>query len=131
MGMIFERKLTIPKEAKEMYPLSDNVKKIFEERSKEIADVFSGKDNRLAVIIGPCSADRNDSVLDYISRLREIQEEIKDKVLIIPRIYTNKPRTTGAGYKGMLHQPNPEEKPDMLKGIWTTFSVIQLSAQDL
>lgn len=117
MGMIFERKLTIPKEAKEMYPLSESVKKIFEERSKEIADVFSGKDNRLAVIIGPCSADRNDSVLDYISRLREIQEEIKDKVLIIPRIYTNKPRTTGAGYKGMLHQPNPEEKPDMFKGI--------------
>ena len=115
--MIFERKLTIPKEVKEMYPLTDEMKKIVEQRNGEIKDIFTSKDDRMILVIGPCSADREDSVLDYISRLREVQEKVKDKVFIIPRIYTNKPRTTGDGYKGMLHQPNPEEKPDMLKGV--------------
>ena len=115
--MIFERKLTIPKEVKEMYPLTDEMKKTVEQRNGEIKDIFTSKDDRMILVIGPCSADREDSVLDYISRLREVQEKVKDKVFIIPRIYTNKPRTTGDGYKGMLHQPNPEEKPDMLKGV--------------
>lgn len=115
--MIFERKLTIPKEVKEMYPLTDEMKKTVEQRNGEIKDIFTSKDDRMILVIGPCSADREDSVLDYISRLCEVQEKVKDKVFIIPRIYTNKPRTTGDGYKGMLHQPNPEEKPDMLKGV--------------
>ncbi len=115
--MIFERKLTIPKEVKEMYPLTDEMKKTVEQRNGEIKDIFTSKDDRMILVIGPCSADREDSVLDYISRLRKVQEKVKDKVFIIPRIYTNKPRTTGDGYKGMLHQPNPEEKPDMLKGV--------------
>lgn len=117
--MIFERKLTIPKEVKEMYPLTDGMKKVVDERNAEISGIFTGADDRLLLIIGPCSADREDSVIDYITRLREVQEKVKDKIYIIPRIYTNKPRTTGDGYKGMLHQPNPNEKPDMFKGIVT------------
>ena len=115
--MEFLRKLPIPREVKEQFPLSDKVKKIKEERDQTIKNIFAGKDNRLLLIIGPCSADNEDAVLDYISRLRKVQDKVIDKVYIIPRIYTNKPRTTGAGYKGMLHQPNPEEKTDMLKGI--------------
>ncbi len=115
--MIFERKLTIPKEVKEMYPLTDEMKNVVDARNKEISDIFTGADDRLLLIIGPCSADREDSVIDYITRLREVQEKVKDKIFIIPRIYTNKPRTTGDGYKGMLHQPDPNEKPDMFKGI--------------
>ncbi len=117
MNMIFERKLTIPKELKEMYPLKPALRETVEKRNKEISDIFTGKSDKFVMIIGPCSADREDSVLDYISRLREVQEKVKDEIFIIPRIYTNKPRTTGAGYKGMLHQPDPESKPDMLKGI--------------
>ncbi len=115
--MIFERKLTIPKEVKEMYPLTDEMKNVVDARNKEISNIFTGADDRLLLIIGPCSADREDSVIDYITRLREVQEKVKDKIFIIPRIYTNKPRTTGDGYKGMLHQPDPNEKPDMFKGI--------------
>lgn len=117
MNMIFEKKLTIPKEVKEMYPLDAESAKIVEQRNAEVRDIFEGKSDKLVLVIGPCSADREDSVLDYITRLREVQEKVKDKVFIIPRIYTNKPRTTGAGYKGMLHQPDPEAKPDMFKGI--------------
>lgn len=117
MNMEFERKLPIPKEVKELYPLSDDLKKIVETRKAEIEDIFTGKSDKLALVIGPCSADNEDSVIDYISRLRNIQEKVADKVYIIPRIYTNKPRTTGDGYKGMLHQPDPNEKPDMYKGI--------------
>ena len=117
--MIFERKLTIPKEVKEMYPLTDEMKKVVDERNAEISGIFTGTDDRLLLVIGPCSADREDSVIDYITRLREVQEKVKDKIYIIPRIYTNKPRTTGDGYKGMLHQPDPNEKPDMFKGIVT------------
>lgn len=117
MNMVFERKLTIPKEVKEMYPLTQNLKQTVALRAKEIRDIFTGEDDRLLLIIGPCSADRDDSVLAYISRLREIQEKVKDKIYLIPRIYTNKPRTTGDGYKGMLHQPDPVAKPDMFKGI--------------
>ena len=117
MNMIFERKLTIPKEVKEMYPLTEEMKNVVATRAREIQNLFTGNDDRLVLVIGPCSADRDDSVLDYISRLREVQEKVKDKIYIIPRIYTNKPRTTGDGYKGMLHQPNPDAKPDMFKGI--------------
>lgn len=117
MSMIFERKLPIPQEVKEQYPLSYDLEKLVEARAIEIKNIFTGKSDKLALVIGPCSADNEDSVIDYISRLRTVQEKVSDKIFIIPRIYTNKPRTTGDGYKGMLHQPNPNEKPDMYKGI--------------
>ena len=117
MSMNFLRKLPIPKEIKEQFPISDDLVKIKKERDKEIHRIFTGEDNRLALIIGPCSADNEDSVIDYISRLIPVQEKVRDKILIIPRIYTNKPRTTGDGYKGMVHQPNPERDSDMLEGI--------------
>ncbi len=117
MGMMFERKLAIPKEVKEMYPLTSEMSEVVKKRAEEIRDIFTGKSDKFVLIIGPCSADREDSVIDYLLRLREVADKISDKIFIIPRIYTNKPRTTGEGYKGMLHQPNPEEKPDMFKGI--------------
>ena len=117
MNMEFNRKLPIPKEIKEQFPLSEEGAKIIEERRAEIKRIFSGESQKLALIIGPCSADREDAVLDYIYRLRTVEDKVKDKLLIIPRIYTNKPRTTGEGYKGMLHQPDPNSDPDMLKGI--------------
>lgn len=117
MSMNFLRKLPIPKEIKEQFPMSDDLVKIKKERDKEIHRIFTGEDKRLALIIGPCSADNEDSVIDYISRLIPVQEKVRDKILIIPRIYTNKPRTTGDGYKGMVHQPNPERDSDMLEGI--------------
>lgn len=117
MNMQFLRKLPIPKEIKEEYPLSEAMTAVKEERAAEIRRIFEGKSDKFLLIIGPCSADSREPVLDYIGRLREIQDQVKDKLLIIPRIYTNKPRTTGDGYKGMLHQPNPDEKPDLLKGI--------------
>ena len=117
MNMKFYRKLPTPKEIKEMYPLDEESQKIKEQNDKEIQDVFLGKSNKFILVIGPCSADNEDSVIDYIKRLRVVQEKVKDEIIIIPRIYTNKPRTTGAGYKGMLHQPNPLEDPDMLKGL--------------
>ncbi|MEE1282696.1 MAG: 3-deoxy-7-phosphoheptulonate synthase [Acutalibacteraceae bacterium] len=117
MNMIFERKLTIPKEIKEQYPLSDDMAKIVKDRAVEINDIFTGKSDKFVLVIGPCSADSEESVIDYISRLRVLQDKVSDKIFIIPRIYTNKPRTTGDGYKGMLHQPDPTEKPDMQKGI--------------
>lgn len=117
MNMIFERKLPIPKEIKEQYPVSDDIAKIVQQRAEEIKDIFTGNSDKFVLIIGPCSADNEDSVIDYISRLRKVQDKVSDKIYIIPRIYTNKPRTTGDGYKGMLHQPDPTEKPDMQKGI--------------
>lgn len=117
MNMTFERKLAIPQEVKQMYPLTAAAKEIVESRRAELKKIFSGESDKFVLIIGPCSADRDDSVLDYISRLRKVQEKVEDKVFIVPRIYTNKPRTTGDGYKGMLHQPDPNQKPDMFKGI--------------
>ena len=117
MNMIFKRRLLIPQEVKEMYPISEEGALAKKENDRQIADIFEGKDDRLLLIIGPCSADRGDAVIDYITRLRKVQEEVKDRIFIIPRIYTNKPRTTGAGYKGMLHQPDPLNSPDMLKGL--------------
>lgn len=115
--MKFLRKLPTADEIKEQYPLNEKMKQVKAERDAEIRDVFTGASQKLILIIGPCSADNKDAVMDYIGRLREVQEKVKDHILMIPRIYTNKPRTNGDGYKGMLHQPNPTEKPDMLKGI--------------
>lgn len=117
MNLDFIRKLPIPKEIKEQFPLSENLKKIKAERDAEIAKVFTGESDKFILIIGPCSADREDAVLDYTSRLAKVQEKVKDKIIIIPRIYTNKPRTTGEGYKGMVHQPDPNKKEDMLEGL--------------
>ena len=115
--MIFYRKLPIPQEIKKQFPLSKSVAETRAARADEIGRIFRGEDDRLILVIGPCSADREDAVLDYMYKLRGIEERVKDKIMIVPRIYTNKPRTTGEGYKGMLHQPNPNAEPDMLKGI--------------
>ncbi|MBQ8202798.1 MAG: 3-deoxy-7-phosphoheptulonate synthase [Clostridia bacterium] len=117
MNLEFERKLPIPKQVKNRYAINDKLALIKKQRDEEIKDIFEGKSDKLILVIGPCSADNSESVLDYIGRLRKVSDEVKDKIFIIPRIYTNKPRTTGEGYKGMLHQPNPDERPDMLKGI--------------
>lgn len=117
MGMNFNRKLPIPKEIKELYPVTEKVAEIKAQKDKEIRNIFEGKDNRLLLVIGPCSADKEEPVLDYIGRLVGVQEQVKDKIFIIPRIYTGKPRTTGEGYKGMLHQPDPMKKEDMLEGL--------------
>ena len=117
MNAEFKRKLPIPKEIKEQYPLSEKMVAVKAASDKEIADVFCGNSDKFILVIGPCSADQKESVLDYISRLRTVQDKVRDKIIIVPRIYTNKPRTTGDGYKGMLHQPDPDKKPDMLQGI--------------
>ena len=117
MNMNFKRKLPIPMDIKAQYPLTAELEAIKVKRDEEIRNVFESKDDRFILIIGPCSADNDDSVIDYISRLRGVQEKVSDKILIIPRIYTNKPRTTGDGYKGMLHQPDPHKSEDMLKGV--------------
>jgi len=115
--MEFIGKLPIPQEIKAQYPLSEEAADIKIARDKEIAKIFRGEDQRMVLIIGPCSADREDAVLEYIGRLRLVQDKVADKLLIIPRIYTNKPRTTGDGYKGMLHYPDPGEKPNLIKGV--------------
>lgn len=117
MGFEFVTKLPTPAQIKEQYPISERIRKLKEQRDQEIQDVFTGKSQKFLAVIGPCSADNEDAVCDYVSRLRKVQDKIADKVLIIPRVYTNKPRTTGEGYKGMVHQPDPEKKPDMLTGI--------------
>ena len=115
--MIFKRKLPVPKEIKEQYPLTEGLAQIKEKRDAEIADVFTGKSDKMVLIIGPCSADREDAVVDYCTRLAGLQEKVADRLILIPRVYTNKPRTTGDGYKGLLHQPNPEKEADMLEGV--------------
>ena len=120
MNMSFERKLAIPMEVKEMFPIDGQMQEAVDKRREQIKKIIAGKDQRILLIIGPCSADREDSVLDYISRLRKIQEKVEERILIVPRIYTNKPRTTGDGYKGLLHSPDPSGKPDLLKGIIAT-----------
>ncbi len=119
MGSTFYRKLPTPMEIKTMYPLPDEVEKKRKQNDEEIRDIFTGKDDRFVLIIGPCSADNQDAVEEYTNRLLKVQEKVKDKIFIIPRVYTNKPRTTGKGYKGMLHQPDPEKKPDLLQGLIT------------
>ena len=117
MGFKFVQKLPDPSEIREQYPLSMELAAIKKERDEEIKKVFTGESDKFLLIIGPCSADNEDSVCDYACRLAKVQEKVADKIIIIPRVYTNKPRTTGEGYKGMVHQPNPEEKPDIYEGL--------------
>lgn len=116
-NMHFKRKLPVPKEIKERYPLTEELCRIKRERDVLIADAFTGKSDKLVLVIGPCSADREDAVLEYCERLAGLQEKVEDRLVLIPRVYTNKPRTTGDGYKGLLHQPNPEKDSDMLEGV--------------
>ena len=117
MAFTYKSILPTPEQIKGEFPLASEYAKIKSERDKEIADVFTGKSDKFLVIIGPCSADREDAVCEYMERLAKVNEQVKDKLIIIPRVYTNKPRTTGGGYKGMLHQPDPEKKPNMYEGI--------------
>ena len=117
MSMKFNTTLPSPAELKEEIPLSEKLAELKKKRDQEIRDIFTGKSDKFAVIIGPCSADNEDSVCEYVNRLAKVNEKVKDKLMIIPRIYTNKPRTTGEGYKGMLHQPDPDKAPDLYAGI--------------
>ncbi len=117
MSMNFQRKLPIPQDVKKDFPVTEQMAKVKAARDAEIKAVFEGKSDKFILVIGPCSADHSEPVLEYISRIRKVADQVSDKIIIIPRIYTNKPRTTGEGYKGMLHQPDPDEKPDMYKGI--------------
>ena len=117
MNMEFKRKLIIPKEIKEMFPVTEEMAALKAQRDEEIKDIIAGRSKKFLLIIGPCSADNEDAVIDYILRLRKVQEKVADKIFIVHRIYTNKPRTTGKGYKGLLHQPDPSMNEDMLKGI--------------
>ena len=117
MNMEFRRKLPIPKEIKEMYPINEAFARLREQKDKEVKDILSGQDDRLLLLVGPCSADNETAVLDYLTRLRKTADEVAERILIVPRVYTSKPRTTGIGYKGMLHQPNPEAAPDLSAGI--------------
>ena len=117
MQMHFHRKLPIPQEVKKEFSLTERMTQVKEERDKEIRAIFEGKSDKFILIIGPCSADQQEPVLEYLGRLKKISDQVSDKILVIPRIYTNKPRTTGQGYKGMLHQPDPVAKEDMYKGI--------------
>ena len=117
MSFTYLKPMPTPEEIKEQLPVSEEVKKIKAERDQIISDIITGKDDRVLAIIGPCSADNEDSVCDYINRLAKVAEEIKDRVFVVPRIYTNKPRTTGSGYKGIASQPDPNEKPDMVGGL--------------
>ena len=117
MNLEFKRKLPVPQQIKTRYPVTEELAKIKAQRDAEVEAIFKGESEKFILVIGPCSADNKESVLDYIGRLKEVSDEVKDKILIMPRIYTNKPRTTGDGYKGMLHQPDPDKTPDMLEGI--------------
>ena len=117
MGMNFQRKLPIPKKVKKEFPLTERMIQVKAQRDAEIKAVFEGTSDKFILVIGPCSADHSEPVMEYISRLRRIEDQVSDKIIMIPRIYTNKPRTTGQGYKGMLHQPDPDAKPDLYKGI--------------
>ena len=117
MGMDFIQKLPTPAEIREQYPVPPALAALKKQRDKEIADVLTGQSDKLLVIIGPCSADNEDAVCDYVDRLAKVNEKVNDRLLVIPRIYTNKPHTTGEGYKGIVHQPDPSKKPDLLQGI--------------
>ena len=117
MNMDFLRKLPTPLEIKKMYPISKEIEDIKKNRDEELKNIFLGKSNKFILVVGPCSADREDAVLEYTKRLKKVYELVKDVLFIIPRVYTNKPRTKGDGYKGMLHQPDPNQNPDMLKGL--------------
>ena len=117
MSIQLLKKLPTPTEIKADYPVTQKVAQIKAERDEMIRKVFTGESDKFLVIIGPCSADNEEAVCEYINRLSRVQEEVADKLILIPRIYTNKPRTTGEGYKGILHQPDPEKKPDLLHGL--------------
>ena len=117
MNMTFYRKLPVPKEVKEMFPVTKQIEEQRQICVQQLKDVFSGKSNKFILVIGPCSADREDAVMEYIYKLKGVQDKVGDKIIIVPRIYTNKPRTTGEGYKGMLHQPDPNSAPDLMSGI--------------
>ena len=120
MSFNFVKKLPTPAEIREQYPVSDAIIQVKKERDEMIRKVFTGESDKFLVIIGPCSADNEDAVLDYVHRLARVQEKVSDKLILIPRIYTNKPRTTGEGYKGMVHQPDPEKKPEYLQYVICT-----------
>ena len=117
MSFKFVKQLPSPEEIKEMSPVTEEMKKVKETRDRLIQDVITGNSDKFLVIVGPCSADNEEAVCDYTNRLAKVQEKVADRLVLVPRIYTNKPRTTGEGYKGMLHQPDPEAKPDVLAGI--------------
>ena len=117
MSFDYIRKLPTPDEIREQYPVPDSLVPIKQKRDAEIRDVLTGKSDKLLVIIGPCSADNEDAVCDYIHRLAKVNDKVSDRLILIPRIYTNKPRTTGDGYKGIVHQPDPEKKEDFLHGL--------------
>ncbi len=123
------KKLPTPDEIRNQYPIDAKIKALKEKRDQEIRDVFTGKSDKFLAIIGPCSADNEDAVCDYLLRLRKVQDKIADKVLIIPRVYTNKPRTTGEGYKGMVHQPDPEKNliclPVLLPSVKCTSTLLR------
>ena len=122
MSFEFIRKLPTPDEIREQYPVSPELQALKKQRDAEIADVFTGKSNKFLVVIGPCSADNEDAVCEYVNRLARVNDKVKDKLILIPRIYTNKPRTTGDGYKGIVHQPDPEKGTDFLHGLIVPFS---------
>ena len=117
MGFDFIKKLPTPEEIRNQYPIDAEIQAVKDARDKELRDVFTGKSDKFLAIIGPCSADNEDAVCEYVNRLARVNEKVSDRLMIIPRIYTNKPRTTGEGYKGMLHQPDPDKAPDLLAGI--------------
>ena len=117
MSFEFVKKLPTPDEIRNDFPMKPEFQKIKSERDEEIKKVFTGESDKFIVIVGPCSADSEDAVCEYVTRLAKVNEKVKDKLILIPRIYTNKPRTTGEGYKGIIHQPDPEKKPDFLQGL--------------
>lgn len=117
MSFDFKNKLPIPKETKERFPMSEELSRVKEERDAEIRKIFTGESDKFLVVIGPCSADNEDAVLDYMTRLAAVQEKVADKLVLVPRVYTGKPRTTGLGYKGLLHQPDPEKKTNLYEGV--------------
>lgn len=117
MSMRLNHELPLPDVLKAQYPVPEEVKKIKKIRDDEIRKIFTGESDKFVVLVGPCSADNEESVCEYVNRLKKVADKVSDKLMIIPRVYTNKPRTTGDGYKGMLHQPDPEKEPDLLAGI--------------
>ena len=117
MSFHYIKNVMTPEELKCTYPMTEFGKRMKEERDNKIKDVFTGKSDKFLAIVGPCSADNEDAVLDYLTRLAKVAEKVSDKIIVIPRIYTNKPRTTGEGYKGISHQPNPEKEPDLQEGL--------------
>ena len=130
MSFEFVKKLPTPSEIRAQYPVPEKLAKLKEERDREIRDVITGKSNKFLVIIGPCSADNEDAVCEYVTRLAKVNEKVKDKLILIPRVYTNKPRTSGEGYKGIVHQPDPEKKPDLLAGL-IAMRKMQIHAMDV